>query len=332
MGARARRAERGRLPAARRRYLGRDAVQAGRRLDRRLRLRRDLHERAGPRAHESSPGRRTRARAREPRAIQHLPAAIHEFTSRPSPSRFIPVFLTATAVMVVAFGLSWRLRDVPLRETAGSDAPDRDVPADAYVSGASHPEAAGTRAVAAAQHAPQRRSGDEPRADRSYGGDDVEAAAARSASRSRSGRSCWQPSSSPPGLDRIDQERPARHLRLWLRRRRPLAVGDGDGAAARLEPAGVLDAAGAGDHGRHRCRRAGDGAGSERRCARLQPRPAADRRPRQAERSGQRPQQERLPRDVGEAHGEITRGAGKVSGGVAHVGSRLSEQSPSSSR
>ena len=33
-----------------------------------------------------------------------------------------PVFLTASAVMVVAFGLSWLLRDVPLRETAGSDA------------------------------------------------------------------------------------------------------------------------------------------------------------------------------------------------------------------
>jgi hypothetical protein len=33
--------------------------------------------------------------------------------------------------MVVAFGLSWLLRDVPLREMAGSDAPDRDVPADA---------------------------------------------------------------------------------------------------------------------------------------------------------------------------------------------------------
>jgi hypothetical protein len=45
-----------------------------------------------------------------------------------------PVFLTATAVMVVAFGLSWRLRDVPLRETAGSDALDPGVPADAYVS------------------------------------------------------------------------------------------------------------------------------------------------------------------------------------------------------
>jgi hypothetical protein len=31
-----------------------------------------------------------------------------------------PVFLTATAVMVVAFGLTWLLRDVPLRETAGA--------------------------------------------------------------------------------------------------------------------------------------------------------------------------------------------------------------------
>jgi hypothetical protein len=34
-----------------------------------------------------------------------------------------PVFLTAAAVMVVAFGLSWLLRDVPLRETAGSYEP-----------------------------------------------------------------------------------------------------------------------------------------------------------------------------------------------------------------
>jgi hypothetical protein len=32
-----------------------------------------------------------------------------------------PVFLTAAGVMVVAFGLSWLLRDVPLRETAGAD-------------------------------------------------------------------------------------------------------------------------------------------------------------------------------------------------------------------
>jgi hypothetical protein len=33
-----------------------------------------------------------------------------------------PVFLAASAVMVAAFGLSWLLRDVPLRETAGAAA------------------------------------------------------------------------------------------------------------------------------------------------------------------------------------------------------------------
>ena len=87
-----------------------------------------------------------------PGAIQHLPRSMRS-TSRPSPPRFIPVFLTATAVMVVAFGLSWRLRDVPLRETSGSDAPDRDVPADAYVGGASR-GGSRTRAVAAAAGAP----------------------------------------------------------------------------------------------------------------------------------------------------------------------------------
>jgi hypothetical protein len=31
-----------------------------------------------------------------------------------------PVFLTAAGAMVGAFGLSWLLRDVPLRETAGA--------------------------------------------------------------------------------------------------------------------------------------------------------------------------------------------------------------------
>jgi hypothetical protein len=31
-----------------------------------------------------------------------------------------PVFLTAAAVTVLGFGLSWLLRDVPLRETAGA--------------------------------------------------------------------------------------------------------------------------------------------------------------------------------------------------------------------
>ena len=40
-----------------------------------------------------------------------------------------PVFLTAAVVMVGAFGLSWRLRDVPLRETAGSVASGESFPA-----------------------------------------------------------------------------------------------------------------------------------------------------------------------------------------------------------
>jgi EmrB/QacA subfamily drug resistance transporter len=72
-----------------------------------------------------------------PAAIQHLPATIHEMYVTAVAVALHPVFLTATAVMVVAFGLTWLLRDVPLRETAGSDAPDRDVPAAAYVGGAS---------------------------------------------------------------------------------------------------------------------------------------------------------------------------------------------------
>ena len=89
-GARARRAERGRLPAARRRYLGRDAVQAGRRLDRRLRLRRDLHERAGPRARAvvSRPAH-TRPRTRAPLPSSTCRPRSTRCTSRPSPSRFI---------------------------------------------------------------------------------------------------------------------------------------------------------------------------------------------------------------------------------------------------
>ena len=66
-GARARRAERGRLPAPRRRHLGRDAVQAGRRLDRRLRLRRDLREPPRPGARAPPPARRGRPDRRIPR-------------------------------------------------------------------------------------------------------------------------------------------------------------------------------------------------------------------------------------------------------------------------
>jgi hypothetical protein len=55
-----------------------------------------------------------------PAAIEHLPAAIHDVYVAAVAVALHPVFLTATAVMVVAFGLTWRLRDVPLRETAGA--------------------------------------------------------------------------------------------------------------------------------------------------------------------------------------------------------------------
>ena len=160
-----------------------------------------------------------------PAAIQHLPPAIHAVYVTAVAVALHPVFLTAAAVMVVAFGLSWLLRDVPLRETAGSDAPDRDVPADAYAA-ALHAEAAGTRAVAAAWQAPPRRYGDEARADRGSCGDDVEG---RQPPRGRRlDLDPDDPVRSPRrrrrGFDRVDQERPARHLRLRLRRRRPLAA------------------------------------------------------------------------------------------------------------
>jgi EmrB/QacA subfamily drug resistance transporter len=55
-----------------------------------------------------------------PPAIQHLPPAIHAVYVTAVAVALHPVFLTAAAVMVVAFGLSWLLGDVPLRETAGS--------------------------------------------------------------------------------------------------------------------------------------------------------------------------------------------------------------------
>ena len=137
-GARARRPERGRLPPARRRNLGRDAVQAGRRLDRRLRLRRDLHEPARPRARPARSRTACTCRASaSPAVVHHLPPAIHALYVAAVAAALHPVFLTAAGVMVGAFGLSWLLRDVPLRETAGSDAPARDVPADAYALGTS---------------------------------------------------------------------------------------------------------------------------------------------------------------------------------------------------
>ena len=55
-----------------------------------------------------------------PAVVHHLPPAIHALYVAALAAALHPVFLTAATVMSGAFGLSWRLRDVPLRETAGS--------------------------------------------------------------------------------------------------------------------------------------------------------------------------------------------------------------------
>jgi EmrB/QacA subfamily drug resistance transporter len=57
-----------------------------------------------------------------PAALQHLPPLLHAIYIAAVAAALHPVFLTAAAVMLVAFGLSWLLRDVPLRETAGAPA------------------------------------------------------------------------------------------------------------------------------------------------------------------------------------------------------------------
>jgi EmrB/QacA subfamily drug resistance transporter len=55
-----------------------------------------------------------------PAAIHHLPPAVHAVYVTAVAVALHPVFLVAAVVMLGAFGLSWRLRDVPLRETAAS--------------------------------------------------------------------------------------------------------------------------------------------------------------------------------------------------------------------
>jgi EmrB/QacA subfamily drug resistance transporter len=52
-----------------------------------------------------------------PALIRHLPPVIHDLYVAAVAAALHPVFLTAAGVMVVAFALAWRLRDVPLRET-----------------------------------------------------------------------------------------------------------------------------------------------------------------------------------------------------------------------
>jgi EmrB/QacA subfamily drug resistance transporter len=75
------------------------------------RLTHELAQHVPPGAHVSTSASLT--------ALHELPPAIHALYVEAVSVALHPVFLTAAAVMVVAFGLSWLLHDVPLRETVG---------------------------------------------------------------------------------------------------------------------------------------------------------------------------------------------------------------------
>ncbi len=67
-------------------------------------------------AHRLPPGVHAPAHA-SPAVLHQLPPAIHTLYITAVATALHPVFIVASAVMVVAFGLSWLLRDVPLRES-----------------------------------------------------------------------------------------------------------------------------------------------------------------------------------------------------------------------
>jgi EmrB/QacA subfamily drug resistance transporter len=55
-----------------------------------------------------------------PEVVKHLPPAIHAPYIASFAAALQPVFLAASGISLIAFGLSWLLRDVPLRETASA--------------------------------------------------------------------------------------------------------------------------------------------------------------------------------------------------------------------
>jgi EmrB/QacA subfamily drug resistance transporter len=55
-----------------------------------------------------------------PEVVKHLPPAIHAPYIASFAAALHPVFLAASAISLTAFGLSWLLRDVPLRKTASA--------------------------------------------------------------------------------------------------------------------------------------------------------------------------------------------------------------------
>ena len=60
--------------------------------------------------------------AANPGAIKHLPPAVHDPYVHAFAAALRPVFLVAAAVSVLAFVLSWLLREIPLRKTSAADA------------------------------------------------------------------------------------------------------------------------------------------------------------------------------------------------------------------
>ena len=108
-------AERGRLPPDRRRDERLDALPPDRRLDRRRALRVDLREPAARRARRSPAGARDHPEDGQPGGRQAPAAGGTQAFEDAFAAALHPVFLVAAAVSVLAFALTWMLREVPLR-------------------------------------------------------------------------------------------------------------------------------------------------------------------------------------------------------------------------
>ena len=120
-GARARGPERRPVRAARRRDVRLDALPTGGRLDRRLDLRRDLRQPARRQPRSTRCRRAPRSPLRARRSSTQLPPALHSVYLDAFAAALGPVFAVAAAVSLVAFLLTWLLREVPLRKSAAAE-------------------------------------------------------------------------------------------------------------------------------------------------------------------------------------------------------------------
>jgi EmrB/QacA subfamily drug resistance transporter len=103
-----------------------------------------------------------------PEVVKHLPPAIHGPYIASFAAALQPVFLAASGISLIAFGLSWLLRDVPLRQTAS--APTEGV-AGAFAVSGEHSSAreleriASSRVRGAERHRFRRRARDAAKTD-----------------------------------------------------------------------------------------------------------------------------------------------------------------------